>query len=240
MSVSTLGLSLTSSIRGFFNRFDLRNPERISSVSGFFVVLMSVLMLASCRPAEVSPSEGAYDEDVLGGSDYLGLEPFADSLGTMVRVVVEIPAGSNEKIEINKDTGVFETDRFVSYLPYPVNYGFVPGTYSDPESGGDGDPMDVLLLSARAVTGTMVVGYPLATLKLVDNGEEDAKLLVVPADSSLRILSCISWECIQEAYPGVPDLLEGWFLTYKGSGSTRSDGWADSLETRAIIQRHVP
>lgn len=172
--------------------------------------------------------------------DVATLSPFADSTETTIVAVIEIPAGSNDKVEINKETQVFETDRKVFYLPYPANYGFVPGTMSDPEKGGDGDPLDVIYLSTRVQTGSVLEGYPIATLRLVDRGEEDAKLLVIPKDSSLRVLSCLTWECIQTQYPQVPQLIEAWFLSYKGIGVTVSEGWADSTQTRQIIERHLP
>ena len=66
-------------------------------------------------------------------------------VGEYVQVVVEIPAGTNQKIEFDYKDGTFKVDqidgkdRVIDFLPYPGNYGFVPGTLMDKERGGDGD-----------------------------------------------------------------------------------------------------
>lgn len=239
MSVSTLVSNSISLTNTDYISLKISNPVRMISVTGFFIGLMILLSLG-CESRDGSSSLLLTNQNEGTYVDVTALSPFADSTETTIHVVIEIPAGSNDKIEINKQTYVFEMDRKVFYLPYPANYGFVPGTLSDPAKGGDGDPLDLMFLSTRVETGSVLEGYPIATLKLVDRGEEDAKLLVVPKDSSLRILSCITWECILAEYPLVPKLLEDWFLSYKGTGITLSEGWADSTETRRIIERHVP
>lgn len=78
----------------------------------------------------------------------------ADSL---IQVVIEIPAGTNQKWEVNKETGHIEWDqltpdsmRIIDYLAYPANYGFVPQTLLSKESGGDGDPVDVFVLGLQS------------------------------------------------------------------------------------------
>lgn len=240
MSVSTLVSSSTSSIKILINTFQTSNPVRMTSVSGFFLSVM-VLVAMGCQPSgSDSVPLSLVEQNKTIQLDVASLSPFADSTQTTIRAVIEIPAGSNDKVEINKQTQVFEVDRKVYYLPYPANYGFVPGTLSDPTKGGDGDPLDLIFLSERVEIGSVLEGYAIATLKLVDRGEEDAKLLVVPVDSTLRVVSCVSWDCLLAEYPQVPQLLEDWFLSYKGTGITVSQGWADSTETRRIIERHLP
>ena len=69
-----------------------------------------------------------------------------------INVVVEIPAGTNHKIEFDKKNKKFVVDqkngkdRIIDFLPYPGNYGFIPSTYMDPAVGGDGDALDVLVI----------------------------------------------------------------------------------------------
>lgn len=54
--------------------------------------------------------------------------------------VIEIPAGSRNKYELDKETGLIKLDRVLyTATHYPANYGFIPRTYAD-----DGDPLDVL------------------------------------------------------------------------------------------------
>ena len=61
-----------------------------------------------------------------------------------VNVVIEIPMNADPvKYEVDKETGAVFVDRFMSTaMHYPCNYGYVPHTLS-----GDGDPVDVLVLS---------------------------------------------------------------------------------------------
>lgn len=163
-------------------------------------------------------------------SDPLSLPTYPDADSTTVNVVIEIPAGSNDKVEIDKVTGVFEVNRVIEYLPYPVNYGFIPSTLA-----GDGDALDVLVLSKRLETGTVIGAIPIATMILRDNGDMDDKVLLVPADSTLRVVPCDSWTCLKTEYPAIVQMLEIWFTTYKPAGVMVSGGWVDADSTRQLI-----
>ena len=62
-------------------------------------------------------------------------------------VVIEIPKGSKNKYELDKETGLLRLDRVLySAVYYPADYGFIPRTYCD-----DGDPLDALVLSQEPV-----------------------------------------------------------------------------------------
>ena len=69
-----------------------------------------------------------------------------------VNVVIEIPAGISEKWEVSKTTGSLSREfymgkpRTIDYEPYPINYGMIPRTVLPSRVGGDGDPLDVLVL----------------------------------------------------------------------------------------------
>jgi hypothetical protein len=71
----------------------------------------------------------------------------------------DIPAGTVEKWEVTGDGRALAVERVggrprrIDYLPYPANYGFVPRTLSAPEGGGDGDPLDGVLLGPAAPCG---------------------------------------------------------------------------------------
>ena len=61
--------------------------------------------------------------------------------------VIEIPAGSKKKYELDKQTGLLRLDRILyTSTHYPANYGFIPRTYAD-----DGDPLDVLVLCSEPI-----------------------------------------------------------------------------------------
>ncbi|MEO8522853.1 MAG: inorganic diphosphatase, partial [Acidobacteriota bacterium] len=74
------------------------------------------------------------------------MHPWHDSyiddsiIATAFPVVIEIPKGSKNKYELDKETGLLRLDRVLhSAVYYPADYGFIPRTYCD-----DGDPLDVL------------------------------------------------------------------------------------------------
>lgn len=94
-----------------------------------------------------------------------------------IHVFIEIPEGSLIKYELDKDSGYIFVDRFAfTTMGYPANYGFVPNTLS-----GDGDPVDVLVLSVRPVhPGTIIPAIPIGLLEMEDESGIDAKVIAVP------------------------------------------------------------
>ena len=95
-------------------------------------------------------------------------------------VVIEIPMNAEPvKYEVDKATGAIFVDRVLSTpMRYPCNYGYVPRTLS-----GDGDPVDVLVISPfPLITGVVVRCRPVGMLRMTDEAGEDTKLLAVPID----------------------------------------------------------
>ncbi len=94
-----------------------------------------------------------------------------------INVFIEIPQGSLVKYELDKDSGYIFVDRFAfTTMGYPANYGFVPNTIS-----GDGDPVDVLVLSVQPVApGTVIPATPIGLLEMEDEAGVDAKVIAVP------------------------------------------------------------
>jgi inorganic pyrophosphatase len=102
------------------------------------------------------------------------------SIPNDVNVIIEIPMNADPvKYEVDKKTGAVFVDRFMSTaMHYPCNYGYVPRTLS-----GDGDPVDVLVLSPfPLITGVVVRCRPVGMLRMKDEAGEDTKLLAVPID----------------------------------------------------------
>ena len=93
--------------------------------------------------------------------------------------IIEIPQGSHNKYEIDKETGLIALDR-VNYGPtaYPFDYGFVPQTLWE-----DGDALDVVVLATHPFhPGIMVKVRPVAMMEMTDCGESDNKIICVPVD----------------------------------------------------------
>jgi len=91
--------------------------------------------------------------------------------------VIEIPKGSKNKYELDKETGLLKLDRVLyTATHYPANYGFIPRTYAD-----DDDPLDVLVLCSEPIHPmTLVRCYPIGVIKMLDNGKLDEKIVAIP------------------------------------------------------------
>ncbi len=89
---------------------------------------------------------------------------------------IEIPKGSKNKYELDKETGALRLDRILfTSTHYPQNYGFIPHTYA-----GDNDPLDVLVLCSEPISSlALVEAYPIGVVKMVDNGEFDEKIIAI-------------------------------------------------------------
>ena len=154
--------------------------------------------------------------------------------------VIEIPAGTNKKYEYNKKTKNFEIDkkngkdRIIQFLPYIGNYGFIPSTFSDPIIGGDGDALDVLVISENIATGTIIEIIPIAVLKLIDDGEIDYKIIAIPFDTNKQIIKTNTFEEFSIFFPEIKQIIELWFLNYNKDDVAKIEGWED--EQRAVLE----
>lgn len=96
-----------------------------------------------------------------------------------MNVIIEIPRGSKNKYEIDKETGLIALDRVMhTAQDYPVDYGFVPKTLWD-----DNDALDVIVLTTYPLyPGVVVRVRPIGILNVIDGGEGDDKVIGVPSD----------------------------------------------------------
>lgn len=141
---------------------------------------------------------------------------------SMVSVYVEITPFDLVKYEVDKSTGYLKVDRAqrTSSLP-PSIYGFIPRTYAGPAvadlmpgaNGGDGDPLDICVLSERPITRAEVLleARVVGGLPMLDGGEADDKIFAVLRDDPV-------YGGVTEV-DGVPgalvDRLIHYFSTYK-------------------------
>lgn len=160
------------------------------------------------------------------------------------QAVIEIPSGTNKKYEYNYESKTFEIDqkngkdRIIEFLPYVGNYGFIASTLSDKEKGGDGDAVDVLVLSESYNVGDVVEVIPISMLKLIDENEEDYKVIAIPANSKENILKISSIEELKEKHPAVLEIIELWFSNYD-SDDLGIRGWADKSETEKYLSDNL-
>ncbi|MEI4487736.1 inorganic diphosphatase [Frigidibacter sp. MR17.14] len=155
--------------------------------------------------------------------------------GTDFLTVVEIPQGSFTKYELNTEIGYVVVDRFQSMpVIYPANYGSIPSSL-----GGDGDPLDALIYTREPIVpGAVILGRPIGILHMIDGGEEDAKIVAVPASD------------IDPTYDDIQDIsdlpaierqrLEQFFAVYKtlpeGRKKVELSGFGNAEEAKAMIK----
>jgi len=134
--------------------------------------------------------------------------PLGDSAPEEFNTIIEIPRGSKNKYEIDKETGLIKLDRAMkSSQDYPFDYGFAPQTLWE-----DNDALDVVVLSTNPLApGILVVVRPVAVMKMIDCGESDDKIIAVPTQDprwdDVKDLSDVNKHTIKE--------IKHFFETYK-------------------------
>jgi inorganic pyrophosphatase len=101
------------------------------------------------------------------------------SVPDVIYAVIEIPKGSRNKYEYDKDMEAFALDR-VLYSPfhYPAEYGIIPKTLWD-----DGDPMDIIVLMEQPTfPGCVIEARPIGIMRMIDGEDCDDKILSVPVN----------------------------------------------------------
>ena len=126
----------------------------------------------------------------------------------IINVIIEIPKGSKNKYEIDKETGLIMLDRTLhTAQDYPFDYGFMPQSHWE-----DGDPLDVVVLTTYPLApGILVKVRPVGILNMIDDGDSDAKIIGVPEKdprwNEIQDLSDINQHTLKE--------IEHFFNTYK-------------------------
>lgn len=218
--------ALTSYITNLITKATLMRHRFLPITIG----LLSLLLCIQCQPMEKTE---IYNLPTYTANQH-------------IQVVIEIPAGTSKKIEFNTTSKQFEIDqrdgkdRVIPFLPYPGNYGFIPSTISDRSLGGDGDALDILLISESTATGSVVEAIPIGILKLLDKGEYDYKIICVPSDPTKRIIAATTYTEFVGTYSKAKDIIESWFLHYDtGGDALRSEGWADENEALKEIAKSL-
>ncbi len=148
----------------------------------------------------------------------------------IINVIIEIPKGSKNKYEIDKETGLIMLDRALhTAQDYPFDYGFMPQSHWE-----DGDPLDVVVLTTYPLApGILVKVRPVGVAHMIDDGESDAKIIAVPEKDprfdDIQDLSDVNKHTIKE--------IEHFFLTYKQiqKKSVTIDSFGDKKEAIEAI-----
>ncbi len=213
----------------------------------FLVLTLAITLVISYdvkgQVGNIAPGLKATDRYTLVGKKNLltGYQP--KSPDGDINVVVEIPTGTVAKWEVTKPEGSLRWEfkkgkpRIVKYLGYPGNYGMIPRTLLPKELGGDGDPLDVIVLGPAVPRGSVVEAKLIGVLKLLDGGEQDDKLIAVLANTALYEAGNLKE--LKEKFGGVTTIVETWFTNYKGPGELVSNGYGDVEEARKILDAAI-
>lgn len=164
--------------------------------------------------------------------------PLGEKAPDVVNVVIEIRKGERNKYEVDKATGALFLDRVNgTTLGYPADYGYLPETLCE-----DGDPLDALLIIDESVPhGVVVPSRAIGVLYMIDGGESDEKLVVVPADDvskdhikDLADLGENFQKVVEHYYAHYKDWKKGW----KGA-EVSFNGWGDAAAAREVIVKSM-
>ena len=92
-------------------------------------------------------------------------------------VFIEIEQGGKNKYELDKETSLIILDRVLfTATYYPMNYGFIPRTYSP-----DDDPLDVFVMCSQPIEKMSLVRcYPIGVIEMIDGNAVDQKIIAIP------------------------------------------------------------
>lgn len=152
----------------------------------------------------------------------------------LINVLIEIPAGSKNKYEFDKDMGAFILDRVLyASVKYPYDYGFVPNTLAD-----DGDPLDgMVIMDQPTFPGCVIASRPIGMLEMIDGGDRDEKILCVPAEDpryeQVKSLDDIASHRLDE--------IAEFFRTYKNLEKKVTEilGWQNVDKVNPLVEQCV-
>ncbi|MBK9125010.1 MAG: inorganic diphosphatase [Chloroflexi bacterium] len=148
----------------------------------------------------------------------------------VIYAVVEVPKGSRNKYEYSKKAGVIKLDRVLySPLHYPGDYGFIPQTF-----WGDGDPLDILvMMNEPTFPGCVIEARPVGMFKMIDKGEQDYKVLAVPATDP----NFDEYRDLDDLPKHFPKEVAHFFTVYKHLQGTEvtNEGWVGAAEAKQAV-----
>ncbi|RLA76305.1 MAG: inorganic diphosphatase [Epsilonproteobacteria bacterium] len=156
------------------------------------------------------------------------------------QALIEIPAGTTAKWEVNHKSGHLEWEfrdnkpREVKFIGYPGNYGFIPQTVLSKEDGGDGDPLDIIVLGSSVKRGSIQEVKILGAIKLLDSGEQDDKIIAVTSTGTFKDIETLGTMMMK--FPGVIEIVRYWFEGYKGD-KMHFMGYMNDKDAKAMIER---
>lgn len=153
--------------------------------------------------------------------------PIGERAPDVVTAYIEMSPTDPVKYELDKDTGLLKVDRPQRFSSTcPTLYGFVPQTYCAERSGafcaertgrpnviGDGDPLDICVLTEKPIrkSNVLLQAIPIGGLRMIDGNEADDKIIAVMMDDE----TFGDMRDITDCPTRLIDRLRHYFLTYK-------------------------
>ena len=156
-----------------------------------------------------------------------------------VNAVIEIPVGLKEKWEVSKISGSLSREfymgqpRTIKYKAYPTNYGMIPKTVLPTKVGGDGDPLDILILGDPLIQGDVVKVKIIGMIKMKDFGEQDDKIIAVQTEGGFSNFDNLAQ--LKREYPEVIEKIKVWFTNYKGKNIVNFIDYGTKEEAQNLI-----
>ena len=180
------------------------------------------------------------DYTLQGKTNFISGIDTGDAQGN-INVVIEIPKGTTGKWEVSSDDPtkiIWEfkkgKPRTVEYMNgYPANYGTVPKTAMPAEFGGDGEPIDIVIMGDPLPRGEVIKAKVIGILNLQEGDEFDGKLIGVQIGS--KEAKANSWQELNSLMPGSVDAVSSWFENYKGPGEIKLTSIGSAEQAMEII-----
>jgi inorganic pyrophosphatase len=148
--------------------------------------------------------------------------------------VIEIPNGSKNKYEIEMTSGILRLEKILQSKQFFIfDYGFIPQTL-----GGDGDPLDVIVLSSNALLPKLVVKIePVGVMRMLDEGKVDDKIIAIIKDDYYWSKKIDDDNLKKIKYQEI----ENWFKIYKKIDGTELEisGFDSKNEAEKIIENAI-
>ena len=152
-----------------------------------------------------------------------------------IKVLIEIPEGSNVKYELDEETGEMTVDRLMpTAMSYPVNYGLIDCT-----AGEDGDALDVLMFISRPIVpGVVIKSRIIGLLEMEDEEGIDHKIICVPEKAKIDPI-CGEWKSMDDVPEPKKREIKHFFEHYKDLEEgkwVKLKDWKNAAEAEKVLE----
>jgi inorganic pyrophosphatase len=161
-----------------------------------------------------------------------------DKVPDCFNVMIEISMNESQiKYEFDKELETLRVDRFFKApMYYPFNYGYIPGT-----CGGDGDPLDVMLVAPYPIVPCALIECrPIGVLLMDDESGRDEKIIAVPHQKIYSAFADVN--SLEDLHLDVKEKIEHFFSYYKAMDKgkwVKIERWGSVEEAKSLIKNCI-